>query len=130
MKIRWSDSPSGGPPAPACTPEPTCAAVVAVVAPATHPEGGGGGGGSLSSTAHIHTAGVGSVLPDGSVAGRETVGAPTARPAYDFPEPQEANSAVSSLHSKLEPDSLEPKEKPAEVVVVVAGGPPGMVVSG
>src|ERR1044072_2525996 len=114
----------------ACTAERTCAAVVAVVAPATHPEGGGGGGGSLSSTAHIHTAGVGSVLPDGSVARTEKVWPPTARPAYDLPEPKEANSAASSLHSKLEPDSLEPKEKPAEVVVVVAGGPPEMGVSG
>jgi hypothetical protein len=45
-------------------------------------------------------------------------------------EVQDAQAASSSLHSKLEPDSLDSKEKLAEVAVVVAGGAELIVVCG
>jgi hypothetical protein len=42
----------------------------------------------------------------------------------------ERKELLSRLHSKLEPDSLELKEKLAEVLVVVAGGEEEIVVFG
>lgn len=76
-----------------------------------------------SSTVQLCVAGVGSTFLVASMAWTENWCDPTVTPEKVFGETQAAQLAASSLHSKLEPDSLEEKAKLAEVEVVVAAGP-------
>ena len=84
------------------------------------------------STVKVRVAGEASTLPAPSVARTEKVWEPLARPLRDFGEVQPLKAAPSSLHSKVDPDSLELKAKAAEAVVIVepSPGPESMVVWG
>jgi hypothetical protein len=91
---------------------------------------GGVVSGMKVSMLHVRTAGVASVLPAWSVALTENVCNPSESPVSAFGEEQAANAPVSSLHSKLEPASLEENSKLAELEVLVAEGPELIAVSG
>jgi hypothetical protein len=78
----------------------------------------------------VWLAGVGSVLPAGSVARTWKVWEPSARAVYSCGLAQGAKAASSRAHWKLEPASLEVKPKLALVLVVDVGGAAVMVVFG
>jgi hypothetical protein len=86
------------------------------------------GGGSI--TVQFAAAGESSVFPAASRARAEKLWSPTARSLYPWGEEQADQSPPSRLHSKLEPPSLESKEKLAEVSVVSPSGPLEIEVSG
>jgi hypothetical protein len=75
-------------------------------------------------------AGVASVFPAASLARTLNWCVPTASPVRSRGDVHAANGALSSEHSKVEPDSLEENVKLALVLVVVAAGPEPIVVSG
>src|SRR5918999_1414523 len=86
--------------------------------------------GSVRSIVHVTAAGVPSVLPAASVALTSKVCEPALRPMYDLGEVHDVNAPASSLHSNVEPASLEVKLKlgsaslsgsEGEAVIVVCG---------
>jgi hypothetical protein len=74
-------------------------------------------------TVHPRVAGVGSALPAVSTARTETVWLPSAKEEKDSDSAHAFQEAESSLHSKLEPFSVEEKSKFAVVAMVVPDGP-------
>jgi len=89
------------------------------------------GGGSCScSTVQLKVAGVWSVLPDPSVARTPKLWAPTERAEYALGLVHADQAEPSSWQAKVEPLSLEEKEKLALVEVVVEGGEEETLVSG
>ena len=81
-------------------------------------------------TVQSHVAGVGSVLPAGSVARAAKVCGTAERPVSVAGETQLAQSPVSTRHSKLELASLDENANVADVAVVVCEGPEAIDVSG
>src|SRR3954452_7679279 len=94
------------------------------------PGSGSGSGWGSASTVQLRLAGVAATLPAASLARTEKVCALTVSPERDLGEVHPAQLPVSSLHSKVEPDSVAVKEKLAVVAVVVPLGPLEIVVSG
>jgi hypothetical protein len=90
----------------------------------------GGGDSAIGSTAQVSLAGVGSTLPSASVARTEKLCDPKLKPEYAFGDPHERHLEASSLHWKVEPDSVAMKPKLAEVTVVGDGGAAVISVSG
>jgi hypothetical protein len=86
-------------------------------------------GGEMS-TVQVKLAGVGSVLPAGSVARTWKLWLPSASPEYGFGLEQLENPPPSSWHSKLLPLSVEEKEKLAAVEFVGLAGFAVIEVSG
>jgi hypothetical protein len=82
------------------------------------------------SIVQVWLAGVGSVLPTGSIARTCTVWLPSASPVYVLGLVQEANAPASSLHSNVLPASEEVKLKVALVWLVGLVGAEVIVVSG
>ena len=84
------------------------------------------------STVKVRLAGVGSVLPAGSVARTSKVCGPSASADVVNGVVQAANAAASTRHSNVEPASVEVKVKVGRVVVgrAARAGPPVMEVSG
>ena len=70
------------------------------------------------------------MLPAASTARTSNVWLPSARPEYEAGEAQTTKGAASTRHSKVEPASLEEKEKLTEAVSTVPDGPESMAVSG
>jgi hypothetical protein len=89
-----------------------------------------GAAGGVTSTVQVRTAGVGSVLPAGSVALTSKVCPPSARALYVTPLVQDTKTPVSSLHSKLLPASLAVNVNVALVSLVAPKGPVAIAVSG
>ena len=83
-----------------------------------------------SSTVQLRVAGVASTLWAASMERTENWCEPMPRTEYAFGVAQATQLAASSLHSKLEPASLEEKAKLAAVDVVLAGGPLSIEVCG
>ena len=69
-------------------------------------------------------------MPAPSVARTENWCSPSPRPEYVLGVAQAIQAPPSSLHSKLEPDSVEVKEKLAVAAVVIPLGPLVIEVSG
>ena len=82
------------------------------------------------STVQVRVASVGSTLPAASVARTEKVCAPWASPVSARGEVQVCQAPSSSLHSKVEPASVELNEMLALVEATVPVGPEPIVVSG
>src|SRR5436309_481453 len=82
------------------------------------------------STVQVRDAGLGSVLPAGSVALTVNVWLPSARPVYVLGEVQAATLPPSSVQPNVEPVSLELNPKVAVSEVAVPDGPASIVVSG
>ena len=82
------------------------------------------------STVKSREAGVGSVLPAVSVARTSKVWAPSVSAAVVCGEVQAANASLSMRHLKVEPVSVESKEKVGVLSLVVPVGPPVIVVFG
>jgi hypothetical protein len=85
---------------------------------------------SGSVTVHACVAGLSSVFPAASVARTRSSCAPSPRPVYSFGEAHDTNAAPSSEHSNVAPASLAARVRLAEVLVVLAAGPDGIVVCG
>ena len=81
--------------------------------------------GAVASIVQVYEAGEPSVLPAASVARTSKVCEPSATPLYAFGEVQAANEPPSSLHSKVEPPSLDVNEKLGESLF---DGSPGCAV--
>lgn len=87
-------------------------------------------GGAVVSTVQVRVASDGSTLPAASIARTEKVCVPSESPLSAFGEEHEAQLPESSLHSKLEPASLEENAKLSELELVVPEGPAVMEVLG
>ena len=77
---------------------------------------------------HVCVAGLASVLPAASVARTLKLCEPALSPLYALGLVHDANEPESSLHSKVEPASLEEKANDAPVEVVDPLGPESIVV--
>jgi len=86
--------------------------------------------GAVVSTIQVKESGVASVLPAASVARTEKVCEPSSSPVMLVGGVQAAYAPVSSLHWKLDPVSLDVKEKAAELDVDGFGGLDVIDVSG
>ncbi len=86
--------------------------------------------GAAVSTVKLRVASEASVLPAASLALTEKVCEPSESPVSSFGDEQAAQAPASSLHSKLDPSSVEEKEKLAELDAVTPDGPPEISVSG
>src|SRR5439155_25329278 len=84
--------------------------------------------GAVVSTVQVRVASVASVFPAWSVARTANVWVVSERLPYVWGELQAVKLPPSSLHSKLEPDSLEVKENVASVELVGPDGPELIVV--
>src|SRR5438270_5423559 len=85
--------------------------------------------GGVVSRCHVHVAGLGSVLPAGSVARMSTVCWLSVRPLNVFGLVQALQAPPSIRHSNVEPASVAPKLKVAAALLGSAGLPV-MTVSG
>jgi hypothetical protein len=90
----------------------------------------GGGISGAGSTVQVSLAGVGSTLPELSVARTEKLCEPMFNPEYALGDPHERHLDASSLHWKVEPDVVAVKSKLAEVAEVGDGGSAVIRVSG
>jgi hypothetical protein len=81
-------------------------------------------------TVQLHSAGVGSTFDAASVARTRSWWLPGASPAYVAGDAHDANAAASREHSNVAPASFAVKANAAVALVVVAGGPEVMVLSG
>ena len=91
---------------------------------------GGVVSGAVVSTVQVRLAGVGSVLPAGSVARTVNVWEPSANPVYVLGEVQAVSDPPSSVQPNVEPVWLALKANVAVSEVAVPVGPASMVVSG
>ena len=82
------------------------------------------------STVQVRLAGLGSVLPAGSVARTVNVCEPSARPLYVWGEVHAVSAPPSSVQPKVEPVSVALKAKVADAEADVPDGPVSIVVSG
>src|SRR5438067_13859101 len=90
-----------------------------------------GAAGGVVSMVHVNVAADASVFPAASVARTSKVCGPSARLEYEEPvSGHGAKLPVSSLQSKVDPDSLEWKVKSAEAELDGLGGVISIVVSG
>jgi len=86
--------------------------------------------GAVVSTVQVRVAGVGSTFPAISAARTSKVWLPSESALYAFGLEHGENGAPSSLHSKLDPGSLEVNVNAAAVALVGSAGPEPIVVSG
>src|SRR5688572_7135944 len=85
--------------------------------------------GSSVSIRHVQVAGAASALPAASRARTWKVCVPSASD-WELGEVQVENEPASTLHSKVEPGSVEVKVKSASPLLLGSGGPVSILVSG
>ena len=104
--------------------------VVVSDGPAVMNVSGGKVSGTEVLTVHVRVAGDGSVFPTASRARTENVCWPLVSSVSTFGDEHETNSPASSLHSKVEPGSVEENSNDAVVDALVPEGPEVINVSG